>query len=389
MSATRDAASHPVSTRATERSGPRWKMFVRMLRRGVVVRRGRAMSALLAVVIAATVTTAMLNLFVDVESKLRREFRSYGANVVIVAHEGTSLPADALPKVDATLAGRGIAVPFAYAIAHQAGGNEGPVVVAGTDMERVQRLNSWWSVSGWPQAANSALVGVRAEKILSPDGRPFDLSFEGRKLQLTTAGTVRTGAAEDSRVYLPLSEFTAWTGLTPSSIEVAASGSPQEVSATIQKLSAVLPGAEVKPVRQIVEAEAKVLGKTRLSLLASAAIIILTAALCVLATLTTWVLDRRKDFAIMKALGASERMVNSLFAAEAAVLALVGAVAGYLVGIGVAAWIGRANFHAAVMPRLSVFPVVLAGSVAVALLSAVVPISLLRRVQPAIILRGE
>jgi putative ABC transport system permease protein len=347
------------------------------------------MSALLAVVIAATVTTAMLNLFVDVESKLRREFRSYGANVVIVAHEGTSLPADALPKVDATLAGRGIAVPFAYAIAHQAGGNEGPVVVAGTDMERVQRLNSWWSVSGWPQAANSALVGVRAEKILSPDGRPFDLSFEGRKLQLTTAGTVRTGAAEDSRVYLPLSEFTAWTGLTPSSIEVAASGSPQEVSATIQKLSAVLPGAEVKPVRQIVEAEAKVLGKTRLSLLASAAIIILTAALCVLATLTTWVLDRRKDFAIMKALGASERMVNSLFAAEAAVLALVGAVAGYLVGIGVAAWIGRANFHAAVMPRLSVFPVVLAGSVAVALLSAVVPISLLRRVQPAIILRGE
>jgi putative ABC transport system permease protein len=60
-----------------------------------------------------------------------------------------------------------------------------------------------------------------------------------------------------------------------------------------------------------------------------------------------------------------------------------------MIGIGVAAWIGRANFHAAVMPRLSVFPVVLAGSVAVALLSAVVPISLLRRVQPAIILRGE
>jgi putative ABC transport system permease protein len=177
--------------------------------------------------------------------------------------------------------------------------------------------------------------------------------------------------------------------VAPSSIEIAASGSPAEVSAIIQRLSAALPQAEVKPVRQIVEAEAKVLGKTRMSLLASAAIIILTAALCVLATLTTWVLDRRKDFAIMKALGASERMVNSLFAAEAALLAVIGAVAGYMIGVGAAAWIGRANFHAAVMPRLSVFPVVLAGSVAVALLSAIVPISLLRRVQPAIILRGE
>jgi putative ABC transport system permease protein len=371
------------------RNGSRWKMFLRMLHRGVIVRRGRALTALLAIVIAATVTTAMLNLFVDVESKLRREFRSYGANVVIVAHDGSSLPADALAKVDSALAGRGIAVSFAYAIAHQFGGSEAPVVVAGTDMNRVQRLNTWWSVTAWPQAANSALVGVRAEKVLSPDGQPFELVFEGRKLRMTTAGTVRSGAAEDSRVYLPLKEFTAWTGVQPSSIEVAATGSPDEVSATIRKLTAALPGAEVKPVRQIVEAEARVLGKTRMSLLASAAIIILTAALCVLATLTTWVLDRRKDFAIMKALGASERMVNSLFAAEAAVLAVVGAAAGYMIGIGVAAWIGRANFHAAVMPRFSVFPVVLAGSVAVALLSAVVPISLLRRVQPATILRGE
>jgi putative ABC transport system permease protein len=374
---------------SAQRNGARWKMFARMLRRGVTVRRGRAMTALLAVVIAATVATAMLNLFVDVESKLRHEFRSYGANVVIVAKDGASLPADALVKVDSALGAKGMAVPFSYAIAHQAGGSEAPVVVAGTDMARVQRLNSWWSVSAWPQAAGSALVGTRAEKVLSPDGAPFELVFEGRKLRLTSAGTVRTGAAEDSRVYLPLQEFMAWTGVAPSSIEVAASGSAQDVNATIVKLSAALPSAEVKPVRQIVEAEAKVLSKTRMSLLASAAIIILTAALCVLATLTTWVLDRRKDFAIMKALGASERLVNSLFATEAALLGIIGAVAGYVLGIGVAAWIGRANFHAAVMPRLSVFPVVLAGSVVVALMSAVLPISLLRRVQPAIILRGE
>src|SRR5689334_9927200 len=371
------------------RNGSRWKMFIRVLQRGAIVRRGRALTALLAIVIAATVTTAMLNLFVDVESKLRREFRSYGANVVIVAHDGSSLPADALAKVDSALAGRGIAVPFAYAIAHQSGGREAPIVVAGTDMQRVQRLNTWWSVTAWPQAANSALVGVRAEKVLSPDGQPFELVFEGRKLRMTTAGTVRSGAAEDSRVYLPLKEFTAWTAVQPSSIEVAATGSPDEVSATIRKLTAALPGAEVKPVRQIVEAEARVLGKTRMSLLASAAIIILTAALCVLATLTTWVLDRRKDFAIMKALGASERLISGFFAAEAASIGALGALLGYAIGIGAAAWIGRINFQASISPRLSVLPSVLLGSIVVALLSATLPMALLRRVQPATILRGE
>src|SRR5437660_6717601 len=110
------------------RYGCLWKLYVRMLQSGLTVRCGRAMTALLAVVIAATVATAMLNLFVDVESKLRHEFRSYGANVVVVAKDGASLPADALATVDSVLGGKGIAVPFSYAIAHQAGGSESPVV---------------------------------------------------------------------------------------------------------------------------------------------------------------------------------------------------------------------------------------------------------------------
>ncbi|HEV2689765.1 MAG TPA: FtsX-like permease family protein, partial [Bryobacteraceae bacterium] len=145
----------------------------------------------------------------------------------------------------------------------------------------------------------------------------------------------------------------------------------------------------VRPVRQIVEGEARVLGKTRATLLAAAILIILTAALCVLSTLIGWVFDRRRDFAIMKALGASERLIAGFFAAEAAALGVVGAVIGFAIGIGVAAWIGRVNFHAPVVPRFSVFPGILLGSVVVALISAALPMSLLRRVQPAMILRGE
>jgi putative ABC transport system permease protein len=157
----------------------------------------------------------------------------------------------------------------------------------------------------------------------------------------------------------------------------------------VSRLARALPAADVRPVRQIVEGEARVLGKTRATLYAAAILIILTAALCVLATLTGWVFDRRRDFAIMKALGASEGLVSGFFAAEAAALGAVGAVLGFMIGIGIAVWIGRANFNAPVVPRFSVFPIVLAGSVAVALLSAIVPMSLLRRVQPAIILKGE
>jgi putative ABC transport system permease protein len=142
-------------------------------------------------------------------------------------------------------------------------------------------------------------------------------------------------------------------------------------------------------VRQIVEAEARVLDKTRAALWATSAIIVFTAALCMLATLTASVLDRRKDFAVMKALGASNRAVNALFAAEAAAIGVVGAILGFAIGVGIAVWIGRVNFNAAVVPRFGILPAVLGGSVLVALLSATLPMALLGKVQPAAILRGE
>jgi putative ABC transport system permease protein len=372
---------------AGREQSPHTSMFLRMLWRAAVLRRGRAASALLAMIVAAAVATAMLTLYTDVQAKLQREFRNYGANIVLVSRDGISLPTEAMPGVEQVLAGRGVIAPFALVVARTADGQ--PIVVAGTDFNRVRQLDHWWSVSNWPSAPRQALVGIRALPVVSAKGQAFDLSFQGRLIRLVSAGTVQTGAAEDSRIYLSLADFASWTGVQPSSIEVAATGSPQEIMAIMQQLEQAIPAAEVRPVRQIMEGEARVLGKTRATLLAATVLIILTAALCVLSTLMGWVFDRRRDFAIMKALGASGRLLNSFFAVEAAALGATGAVIGFVLGIGIAAWIGRANFHASVVPRFSVLPIVLAGSIVVTLLSAILPISMLRRVQPAIILRGE
>ena len=366
---------------------PHTSMFARMLLRAAVLRRGRAASALLAMIVAAAVATTMMNLYVDVQAKLRTEFRNYGANVIIVARDSQSLPADALAKVESVLGAKTLAVPFSYAVARTHDGQS--VVVVGTDFARARQLNHWWKVSHWPDAPNEALVGMRAATVVSPKRQPFELTFQGKAIQLAPAGMLQTGAGEDSRIYLDQSEFQSWTGVAPSTIEVAANGTGAEVETSIRQLARVLPAADIRPVRQIMEGEANVLNKTRATLYASATLVVLTSALCVLATLIGWVFDRRRDFAIMKALGASERLLNGFFAAEAAALGVVGAILGFFIGIGVAAWIGRANFHAPVVPRFSVFPYVLAGSVAVALISAILPIELLRRVQPAIILRGE
>jgi len=145
--------SQPRSPRevASHRSqSPHTSMFLRMLVRAAVLRRGRALSALFAMVVAAAVATAMLNLYVDVQAKLRREFRNYGANIILVGKDGASLPADALPEVESVLAGRGVVAPFALVVARTSDGQ--PIVVAGTDFDRIKQLDRWWSVSNWPSA---------------------------------------------------------------------------------------------------------------------------------------------------------------------------------------------------------------------------------------------
>src|SRR5258707_12337555 len=96
--------------------GPHTSIFLRMLIRAGVLRRGRAASALFAMVVAAAVATAMMNLYVDVQAKLRTEFRNYGANVVVVAKAGQPLPADALGKIQSAVGPQTLAVPFSYAV---------------------------------------------------------------------------------------------------------------------------------------------------------------------------------------------------------------------------------------------------------------------------------
>src|ERR1700730_15308347 len=201
---------------------PHTSMFLRMLMRAAVLRRGRAASALLAMVVAAAVATTMLNLYVDVQAKLRKEFRNYGANVVIVAKDGQAFPADALDRVDSALAGHGLAVPFAYVVARTSNGQS--VVVSGTNLDQVRKLDSWRSVTAWPNTSQDALIGARAAAVVSPEGKPFDLNFQERTIHLNPAGTLRTGASEDSRIYLSLKDFESWTGVQPSTIEIALSG---------------------------------------------------------------------------------------------------------------------------------------------------------------------
>ncbi|HET9087565.1 MAG TPA: FtsX-like permease family protein [Acidobacteriaceae bacterium] len=367
-----------------------------LLRRSLFHRRGRTAAELIALTVSAAVATALLTLYASLDQKLHHQFRAFGANIVVTGHSSSGnapLPGNAFEIARKVAGGDTGVVPFVYAVAQAQNGT--PIVIAGTDMAAVRHMNSWWQVSRWPgeptpvgsRGQVEALVGVRAAQALPGD--QFSLLYNGRALSAESAGTLRTGDADDSRIYLPLEVFENWTGLSPTTLEIQVPGDAQHVQAVLQRLRQALPQAEVHAVHQLVEAESNVVSRTRSLMLSSLVLIALTVAISVLATLTASVFERRHDFAIMKALGATQRNVTIIFLAEAVLLAMLALVCGYLLGCGIADLIGQWNFHTSIAPVWRVLPQVALLNLVVALLAAAIPMRLLRRLDPATLLRGE
>ena len=352
-----------------------------MLRRSLVHRRGRSLSALVALTVSAAVATALLTLFADLDAKLHKEFRSFGANVLVTGWSGNGVEEAAkLAGADATVA------EFGYAVATTDRGT--PVVVAGVDFAAVRKLDSWWQVSRWPTGADDALLGARAAEFVGNEGA-VTLTFAGKARTFHGVGRVKTGGDEDARVYVAMLAFEEWTGVKPTVLEVQVPGGAAKVEAAMARLRAGLPGAAVTPVRQLVEGESQIVERTHALMFGAVVLIALTVAVSVLATLSASVLERRRDFALMKALGGSEGQMMGLFLMETLLLAAAGVVVGYVVGSAAAWGISEVNFGTSAWPRVGVVPVVLALNVAIACVAALGPVRVLRGLEPAGILKGE
>ena len=355
----------------------------RMLRQSLLHRRARSLSALVAMTVSAGVATALLTLYADLNQKLHHEFRGFGANIVVTE----SAPSPAFEEQVKSAVGPGASVAsFGYAVAATDRGT--PVVVSGVNFPEVERLDSWWQVHAWPAGEQDALLGDRAAEFVGNE-QTVTLTFAGKARTFHGAGRLKTGGDEDSRIYLPMGAFTDWTGVRPNVVEVQVPGSAPTVEAAIVRLRAALPGAQVQPVRQLIDGESRIVDRTHALMFGAVILIALTVGVSVLATLSASVLERRRDFALMKALGGREWQMSGLFLLETMVMAGGGVIGGYILGSGAAWVISEANFHTATLPRLAVLPVVLALNVAIALLAALVPVRSLRGLEPAALLKGE
>jgi putative ABC transport system permease protein len=410
---------------STANSLPRRSLFWRLWWRSISVKHPQALLAIGSLLVGAAVTSMLLNLYGGVRRKMTEEFRSYGANVVLAPVESASSSATGvdgvmneaalqpLERISQRTPGI-VAVPILYGVVHVKRVTPDPrlpdfenVVAAGTDFADLRRLNTGWQIDAGKvhaEAGDLAVgacaagahlaarlhVGVGDSVVL----QPVDPEAGGEVSQADTyriALILSTGTSEDDQVFVPLLKLQNLLG-TPGKIslaELSVPGETAQVEQTVRELSSLLPGVEVRPIRQIVYTEGKVLGTIRWLLLSLTALILVIIAICVMATMTAIVLERRRDIGVMKALGASDSAVMRLFVAEGAGLGFVAGVAGFFLGGMLARGVGERLFGVSLNLSWWTLPVVSIVTVLLAVMATLFPVRVVRAIQPAVVLKGE
>ena len=169
------------------------KMFLRMITASLLRRRSRMLIALLSIAIGATILSGLVTIYYDVPRQMGAQFRSYGANMILLAKEGESLTVDSLQEVLKSIPEEQLvgATPYRY-VRLDMTSRQQSFTTAGTDFTQVQKTSPYFSVEGeYPQTGGEILLGKEIADLIG--------AKIGNYIQLTWRPTltVHENASED------------------------------------------------------------------------------------------------------------------------------------------------------------------------------------------------
>jgi putative ABC transport system permease protein len=387
----------------------------------------------------------MIAVATDIGDKISRELRTYGANLIVTPQEDTldlqiggadlKPPSDGaylnesdLPKIWGMFWHHnivGFAPMLPVNVRNEANGGTENLTLVGTYFSKhltfgkedfvtgVKITHPWWKVQGaWPDDnSQDVLLGEGLAAKLAR--RPGDLIQIG-KAEHHISGILSTGGPEDQQIVASLSLAQEILG-RPGAVRrlyVSALTKPEDalarrdpktmnsemfdrwycspyVTSIAYQLQEAIPHSHAEQIRQVAQNEGTVLSRIKGLMLLVTLAALFASALAVSAAMATAIFERRREVGLMKALGAGDSSVAALFFVEAALLALIGGVVGFLGGMALARQIGRSIFNSQITIEPVLFPVVLAIAVVVTFSGSALAIRRAVKFDPVYALRGE
>ena len=164
----------------------RQRMYFKMITSSLMRRRSRMLVALLAVAIGSTILSGLVTIYYDVPRQMGAQFRSYGANMILLPEDGATLTMDSLESSLKEIPSDQLvgATPYRY-VRLDVTARQQSFTTAGTDFEQVQKTSPYFSVEGeYPQKNREILVGKEiADTIGAKVGSSFQLTYKPTVVQ--------------------------------------------------------------------------------------------------------------------------------------------------------------------------------------------------------------
>ena len=399
-------------------------MFWQMVKGALIRQRKRFFLIALTAALGVSLAAAMLNVMFDIGEKVNQELKAYGANITVTPKTASVLQdvygleggrKEYLNEADAakikTIFWTNNIVAFAPELSGEialADGKNVPIMGTWFDHElelptgeKMQtgekEMKSWWKIDGaWPtESPDEALAGVKLADALGlkPGDTVSYRTKDGAERSLKITGVAgKIDKIEVSAVTTPENDLARKAAENPERL----SQKEREiwyctayVSSIAFQIEEAIPGSSAQPVRQIAESEGKILEKTQMLMLLITGLSLLSAALGVSNLVSANIMERSREFGLMKALGATDLSVVLMVLAEIFIAGALGGFFGYFGGLALAQAIGQTVFGSSIANNLVVIPIV-GGLMALMLLIGSLPaIRMLLSLQPASVLHGR
>ncbi|MGZ8389107.1 MAG: ABC transporter permease, partial [Rhodoplanes sp.] len=181
------------------------------------MRTGRVAVALAAIMVGATVVSALTNLYFDISIKMSEELRTYGANFFIgpaTQKRESGIDQAVYDAILERIPGDRLvgASPYLYGLVHL---DRGDAVLAGVSFDGLRRIAPYWQVTGaWIGVDfddRNCMIGTRLAAALGVKVGDF-IQINNRdgatQTRVRVKGIVETGKGEDEQIFvnLPLAQ---------------------------------------------------------------------------------------------------------------------------------------------------------------------------------------
>jgi putative ABC transport system permease protein len=219
---------------------------------------------------------------------------------------------------------------------------------------------SFWTVSDEEQKSKVCVIGATLQKELFGGTDPIGKSVRIGRYPYTIIGVLEKkgqspfGDDQDDNLLMPIGSMRARVLHTApgfAGVLMLSASSPETTDRAVKQADSILrqrhhidqgaqPDYQIRTLKEFQEMQAKVYGLLTIVLIGVAGISLLVGGIGVMNIMLVSVTERTREIGIRMAIGAREADIRRQFLTEAIVLALLGGIAGAIIGVGAIAGLG-------------------------------------------------